>query len=143
MVAQTGTVTTQGRTGEIDTEFTAVAEYDLNGTALVTTDTYTISNFLPAGKKQCLYFQVWTSAELDTNATPTLDIAVGNTGDADGFLTDTVNAFEKGFVFGGDGALVGEASSFTDTDLTLTVNTNPATGATAGIIHFKGVFRGV
>ena len=137
----TGSVVIGSQFGEQDASSTVLGKFDFSA-ALATVDTYTIPNFFPRGKKLFIEsFEAYGDV-FDTNETKTLAISVGNSDDPDGLLTSTVlNYTQKGVVICGDGAFVGGDALVDNTDLTLTVTANPATGATSGTLYFRVVAR--
>ncbi len=136
MTALTGTVLVSPR-WDAGKEYTSVGTYALTG-ALVAADTITWSNLVPKGA-QVLNVS-WVSPELDTHATPTATIKVGDGTDDDGFML----AFSVGIAAasltyvstGGNGATIGSTYS-TATSVVATVASAVATGATSGTIFMK------
>jgi len=108
--------------------------------ALVTTDTYTIANLFPVDLTyKVKSFKLWGTI-MDTNATPTLAVSVGNSDDADGYLAATViDGIQDNAVIGGTGAFIGDDTGVKNKDLTMTVTADPATGATSGTWFFEVV----
>lgn len=97
--------------------------------ALSTGDTYTITDLFPY--PVIVHGVKVVGTVMDTHATPTLAITVGNSDDADGFLKNIViKQTTQTNIEGFDGALIGTVIS--NKDVTLTVSANPGTGATSG-----------
>lgn len=96
MADYTATVDVPGKGGDIGTQMVASGYYDLAGaiTGHATTgDTITFSDILPFGGAIVRDVEV-VSPELDTNATPTGTLIVGNSDDDNGFITTTGIAVE-------------------------------------------------
>lgn len=145
MAAKTGTVVVAGKRGEVGQQYTARGKIALDA-ALATTNTYTISNLLPKGGAKVIAFRFY-GVEVDTNATPTCTVSIGNSDDPDGFLktkggaVGLQNSLAGQLTYFGDGDLIG--TTVTNRDLTMTVVANPATGATSGDLFYELVLEGV
>lgn len=119
-------------------EYTAVGKYTLAG-AVVTGDTYTWTNLLPANGIQILDFRV-NGVELDTNASPTATLIVGDATTTNGYLTSKTAGDANGQMqFFGDGAFMGLATGVTNATATRnvvgTVGGTVATAASSGDIY--------
>ena len=139
MAAITGTVTAVGKNGEKGMLYFARGVFTFSA-ALVTTDTYNISNLLPRGGARIVAGRI-VGSKMDTNATPQLAFRIGNSDDDDGYLTQQTQGTgtQTGFSF--DGALVNQV--VTNRNLSMTVNTNPATGATSGTFNIELLLEAV
>lgn len=140
MTALVGTVLVSPR-WDAGQQYTSVGTYALAG-ALVAADTITWDNLIPKGAQ--VLDVSWVSPELDTNASPTATISVGDGTDADGFML----AFSVGIAAasltyvatGGNGATIGSTYS-SATDVVATVASAVATGATSGTIFVKVTYN--
>lgn len=121
------TPTTPWKTGET---YTVKAQTVVSGT-ITNTDTFTISDILPAGWKNVVSVRHY-GGEYDTNASPTTTITIGDGTDPDGWLTaKTAGVTATGIsqiILEGDGALIGTAVD--DTDLVVTLGGTVATAGT-------------
>lgn len=135
----------------------ARAYYDLNGVALAQNDTITATSIIPADGVEVMEVLV-SHTELDTNATPTGTYTVGDSGDADRFITSapmgvngvTTSGFQirnginratgttSGVISTGAGYRYTGTSAST---LILTVDGAVATGATTGVVHLLVTYR--
>lgn len=104
--------------------------------ALSTSNTYTFRGLLPRSVINVLSATIVSDVELDTNATPTLNISLGTSDDADGFIKGQAGAFNAGTPIVGNGALIGTEIKNAQ-DVVMTVAANPATGATTGNIFVE------
>jgi hypothetical protein len=87
MAALTGTISTAGKNGELGQQYQAVGTYALGG-ALAAADTITWTGLLPKGKFKVVSGYM-TAPELDTNASPTGTIKIGDGTDDDAYLTES------------------------------------------------------
>ena len=143
MTALIGTVVTPGVNGEVGEVVTAMGTYDLAG-ALVNADTITWPGLLPKnGDYQIQSMRFW-APELDTNATPTGTIIIGDGTDTDAYLT-TINiglpavapANGSQLNYNGNGASIRTNITTPVPDVVLTVTGVVATGATSGTIFVE------
>ena len=150
MTAYTGTITREGRAGERGMQFIALGKYALTG-ALVNADTITWSNLLPDPNRfKVIGFRFW-SPELDTDATPTATIIVGDGTDTDAYLTTSnvglpAQAPANGYQINlsGNGAAIGAAAgTAVSRNVVLTVNGVVATGATTGTLWVEFVCEAI
>lgn len=150
MTALTGTVVTQGKNGELGQQYTCVGTYTLSG-ALVAADTITWTNILPKGKFKIVTGRYY-SPELDTHASPTGTIIIGDGTDTDAYLTTTnvglpAQAPANGLPLsiGMDGASIGTTFGSTTSlrNVVLTVVGVMATSVTSGTIRVEFVIEGV
>ena len=133
MAAITGTLVESPNLGLPGRREPVLAKFTF-AAALATTDTYSISDLFPKPVK--IHSVRVIGDIMDTNATPTLDIAIGNSDDADGFLKDIViTQTGQTNIVGFDGALI--KSVISNPDITMTVNADPATGATSGTWYLE------
>jgi hypothetical protein len=113
-------------------QYTAVGKYALAG-AIVTGDTITWSSILPANDVQVLGFKIF-GKELDTDASPTATLIVGDGTDTDGYLASKTAGDATGQMqFIGDGAIIG-TSDQVGRDIIATVGGTVATAATTGTV---------
>ncbi len=149
MTAFTGTINTIGKNGESGTQFWAIGTYDLGGAALVNADTITWTGLLPkTGDYKVVDFE-FQSPELDTNASPTGTIIIGDGTDTDAYLT-TLNvglpavapANGSQIIYGGNGASIGATITTPVPNVVLTVTGVMATSATTGVIRVKFLLEG-
>lgn len=133
MTAITGTLVETPNLGKVGRREPVLAKFTF-AAALVNTDTYTISDVFPYPVKVHSVRVVGTI--MDTNATPTLGISVGNSDDPDGFLKAIViNQTGQTNIVGVDGALI--KTGISNKDVTMTVTADPATGATSGTWYLE------
>lgn len=150
MTALTGTINTAGKGGELGQQYTCVGTYALAG-ALVAADTITWTNLLPKGKFKIVSGRV-IAPELDTNASPTGTIKIGDGTTVDAYLTETniglpAQAPANGYPLniGLNGASIGTTFGSTTSlrNVVLTVVGTMATSATTGTIRVEFVIEGV
>lgn len=115
----------------------ALGKYALTG-AVVSGDTYTWSSILPTNGITILDFKIY-GAELDTDASPTATLKIGDGTDDDGYLTSKTAGDATGQMkFSGDGAFIGKSTGATGATATSnvigTVGGTVATAATTGTI---------
>jgi hypothetical protein len=135
MVAYTGTVVQEGRWAPGAT-YRALGRYTLT-TTVTGSDTITWTNLLPVNEYQVLGFSLY-GGELDTNATPTGTITVGDGTTATGYLTSKVPGDATGQMqFLGDGAFLGAtgSSSPSGRNVVLTTGGTYSTGATNATVY--------
>lgn len=138
MTAYTGTNVLSTPRWSAGEEFTFSGYYALTG-AVVTGDTYTWSNILPPlnNKVQLLSFKIY-GKELDTDASPTATLIVGDGTDTDAYLTSKTAGDATGQMkFHGDGVSMGVTIT-TSRDIVGTVGGTVATAATSGTIWIEG-----
>jgi hypothetical protein len=133
----TGSVVISDEFGVQGMERRVLGKFDF-AAALVDTDTYTIANLFPNDLTyKVKSFKLWGTV-MDTNESPTLAVSVGNSDDADGYLAATVmDGIQDNAVIGGTGDFIGADEGVQNTDLTMTVTADPATGATSGTWYFE------
>lgn len=146
MTAYTGTVTLPARGGELGSQYSALLTYT-SVTALAENDTITWSNVVPNGGAKLVGFYFWSN-ELDTNATPTGTIVIGDGTDADAYLTTQnmgrpaqLPANGSQLVYGGNGVGLGTDIT-TKRNIVLTVTAAVATGAGPDI-RIQPFFEGI
>ena len=111
--------------------------YALTG-AVVTADTFTFSGMFPGNSFQPIDVEVW-GAELDTNASPTATIIVGNSDDDNGYVTSkTAGGAAQQFYVKGDGDLLGD--TLTNTSVVVTLGGTVGTAASSGNIFVKTTY---
>jgi len=131
MTAYTGTNTQVGR-WQSGLEYTAVGKYALTG-AVVSGDTFTWTDILPANDVQILGFTLY-GAELDTNASPTATLIAGDGTDTDAYLASKTPGDANGQMqFFGDGAVIG-TSDQASRSVVLTLGGTLGTAASSGTI---------
>jgi hypothetical protein len=139
MTALTGTNVLSAPKWQAGLQYTAVGYYTLGG-AIVSGDTITWTNILPGtgNPVKLLGFRVW-GQELDTNASPTGTLKIGDANDDDGYLTSKTAGDATGQMqFFGDGAYIGgqtgAASGQASASIIATVGGTLATAASSGTI---------
>lgn len=140
MTAYTGTVVTSTPRWSAGEEFTFLGYYTL-GTGVVTGDTFTWSSILPPlnNKVQLLGFKVY-GAELDTNASPSATLIIGDGTDTDAYLTSKTAGDANGQMqFFGDGVSMGVTIT-TSRDIVATLGGTVATAASSGTIWIQGTY---
>lgn len=138
MAALTGTIVKAAAAGEIGRDFTVLLKYDL-AAALASADTITWTNALPNAKRQILDVEVWYPT-LDTNATPTHGVKIGDGTTTDAYLLAKVQKVLPQIFYKGDGTSI--STSFSGLrDIVLTCTANAATTVTSGTIWVR--VRGV
>jgi len=137
MAALTGTNVVANRY-EPGREYTALGSYTLAG-AIASADTITWTNLLPINGVQILEFRLY-GQELDTNATPTATVIVGDATTTNGYLTSKTAGDANGqYQMFGDGAFIGLSTGATNATATrnvlLTVGGTVATAASTGTVY--------
>jgi len=133
--ALTGTVVVapQWQPGTIQS---SLGTYTLAG-SVVTGDTYTFANMLPANDCIVIGFTRW-GQELDTNASPTATEIWGDGTDTDAYLTSQVAGNAIGYeLFEGNGALIGVSTAPASRNVVGTVGGTVATAAATGTIFVR------
>lgn len=145
MTAYTGVILTKGRSGELGGQYLARGKFDLTA-ALANGDTITWTGIKPQGTLT-RSFEIY-GPELDTSATPTGGMSVGDAattvggGDPDGYLTTKgMEAAGDQLYYKGDGALIGNDSD--STNVVVVVNDTVASGASVGSIYIDVIYEGV
>lgn len=134
MPALTGTVTQQGR-WQSGQEYTALGAYTLVG-AITNNDTITFSNILPANDTQIVSLEFF-GQELDTNASPTLAVTIGDGTTANGYLISKTGGDATGQLqLIGDGAFIG-ASTYASRNIVVTTSGTLGTAATSGTVYVR------
>ncbi len=134
MTALVGTITQEGR-WQAGMQYEALGSYTLGG-AIVTADTITWSNILPANDVQVMDFEFY-GAELDTNGSPTGTLIVGDGTTTNGYLTSKVcGSANQQFFVKGDGAFIG-ASTQSGRNIVATVGGTLATAASSGTVYVR------
>lgn len=137
MAALTGTnvISEKYTEGELQT---FVGSYTLDG-AIASADTITWSSALPNVEGVTIMEVIVFGDELDTNASPTGTLIVGDGTDADGYLASkTAGGAGDQLLYAGDGALIGTV--VTGTDIVLTVGGTLATAASSGTVRIKVLY---
>jgi len=138
MAAITGSLVYKPQLGLVGSTEVVRAKFTF-AAALATTDTYDITGLFPYPvqiKGVKLFGDV-----MDTNATKTLAVSVGNSDDADGFLEDIVLGQTVQTSISGTGALIG--TIIDNKDIAMVVSANPATAATSGTFILEFVVQRV
>lgn len=131
MTALTGTVLTTAP-WQAGQTYTAKGYYTLGG-AIVTADTITWSNILPANDVTVLSV-VRYGKEFDTDASPTGTEIWGDGTDTDAYITSKTSGDATGqLIFHGDGAVIG-TSNAASRNVVCTVGGTIATAATTGTV---------
>lgn len=145
MTAYNATIDVPGLSGELGKQLMAVGHFALTG-ALVAGDTITFPNILPQNGAKVIYSRT-AHPELDTNASPTGTLKVGNTDDDDGYhllynVGAPVVAPANGGQMGntGTGALIGTVVN--NRDIVMTVVGVMATSITTGTIFLFVTLEG-
>lgn len=151
MADYSATIDVPGKGGDIGTQFKASGYYALTGaiTGHATTgDTITFTNILPFGGAKVLEVEV-VCPELDTDATPTGTMIVGNSDDDNGFITtqnvgkpaqlpaNGAQLIAKSF----DGALLN--THITNRDIIIEFTAALATSATSGTVRLNVLLEAV
>jgi hypothetical protein len=108
------------------------------GSAVETGDTWTLTDMLPSEDIQIVGGNV-SGVEMDTNATPTATLVLGDGTDTDGFMASVVAAAPPSGQFNASlgGALVGGASKPASTSPVLTLGGTVATAASSGDVFVR------
>lgn len=133
MAALTGT-NVVGNLWKVGEQYTALGVYTLVG-AITNADTITWDNLLPEGDKTITGFTIY-GQELDTNASPTLAIIVGDENDADGYLASaTAGSANAQFALRGTGAYLNNTTAkTTGRDVIITTSGTLGTAASTGTV---------
>lgn len=138
MTALTGTNVGDKARWQAGEEFSFLGYYTLGG-AIASGDTITWSDILPPlnNPVQLLDFEIY-GKELDTDASPTGTLIVGDGTDTDAYLTSKTAGDANGQMqFSGDGASMGQKIT-TSRDIVATVGGTVATAASSGTVWVKG-----
>ena len=150
MAALTGTIETVGKSGELGQQYWCVGTYTLSG-ALANADTITWTNLFPKGKFKIVK-GLFSTPELDTNASPTGTAIIGDGTTTNAYMTTknlglaaTAPANGQDIVYSMRGASIGTTFGSTTSlrNVVLTINGVMATSATTGTIEVAFLIEGV
>lgn len=141
MTALSGTNTTVSRWAAGQT-FTAIGTYTLVG-AIANADTITWTSLIPAGGVEVQQVNFY-GVELDTDASPTATVDVGDGSDADGFI-DGVSvglaaAGANQILAKGNGSKIGTVYT-SATDVVATISAAVATAASSGDVRVEVIYN--
>lgn len=140
MTAFTGSVIVSNQIGRFDEAVQIVGKASFAVT-ITNADTFTFANFFPRGKKLEIIDVTIYGTPLDSNASPTLTVKAGVTGDDDAFLVPTGH-LTKQMHIKGNGASIGD--TITDaTDVVITTGGTLGTGAASGDIFISVICKEV